>query len=132
MGRLQDVTPPYIRRRDRFEVTERIDYDGAVAHTAGRGGSARARGAPGAAGEDRCRVFRELLRQPGSRDPDAGDPRGGAARVFVSTSTETLPEIFEFERFSTTVANAVLSPLVSGYVQRLGIASRTAATAETC
>ena len=34
--------------------------------------------------------------------------------VFVSTSSETLPEIFEFERFSTTVANAVLSPLVSG------------------
>ena len=39
--------------------------------------------------------------------------------VFVSTSSETLPEIFEFERFSTTVANAVLSPLVSGYVERL-------------
>ena len=30
-----------------------------------------------------------------------------------------LPEIFEHERFSTTVANAVLSPLVGGYVQRL-------------
>ena len=27
-----------------------------------------------------------------------------------------LPEIFEHERFSTTVANAVLSPLVGGYV----------------
>jgi N-methylhydantoinase A len=37
----------------------------------------------------------------------------------VSTSSETLPEIFEFERFSTTVANAVLSPLVTGYVERL-------------
>ena len=24
----KDVTPPYIRRRDRFEVTERIDYVG--------------------------------------------------------------------------------------------------------
>ncbi|TMJ94633.1 MAG: hydantoinase/oxoprolinase family protein, partial [Actinobacteria bacterium] len=30
-----------------------------------------------------------------------------------------LPEIFEHERFSTTVANAVLSPLISGYVNRL-------------
>ena len=37
----------------------------------------------------------------------------------VSTSGETLPEIFEHERFSTTVANAVLSPLVAGYVERL-------------
>ena len=26
----QDVAPPYIRRRDRFEVTERVDYAGAV------------------------------------------------------------------------------------------------------
>ncbi len=39
--------------------------------------------------------------------------------VAVSTSAETLPEIFEHERFSTTVANAVLSPLISGYVNRL-------------
>jgi N-methylhydantoinase A len=40
--------------------------------------------------------------------------------VTVSTSSEILPEIFEYERFSTTVANAVLSPLVGGYVKRLG------------
>ena len=32
--------------------------------------------------------------------------------VDVSTSSEVLPEIFEHERFSTTVANAVLAPLV--------------------
>ncbi len=32
---------------------------------------------------------------------------------------EVLPEIFEHERFSTTVANAVLSPLICGYVSRL-------------
>src|SRR3954464_2328982 len=39
--------------------------------------------------------------------------------VHVTTSSDVLPEIFEFERFSTTVANAVLTPLVSGYVRRL-------------
>src|SRR5205823_5860203 len=39
--------------------------------------------------------------------------------VKVSTSAEILPEIFEHERFSTTVANAVLAPLISGYVNRL-------------
>src|SRR5947208_5908969 len=26
----KDVAPPYIRRRDRFEVTERVDYAGSV------------------------------------------------------------------------------------------------------
>ncbi|HZR93948.1 MAG TPA: hydantoinase/oxoprolinase family protein, partial [Gaiellaceae bacterium] len=39
--------------------------------------------------------------------------------VAVSTSAEILPEIFEHERFSTTVANAVLAPLIGGYVRRL-------------
>src|SRR5204862_2774740 len=39
--------------------------------------------------------------------------------VSISTSAEVLPEIFEHERFSTTIANAVLSPLISGYVNLL-------------
>ena len=39
--------------------------------------------------------------------------------VIVSTSSEVLPEIFEHERFSTTVANAVLAPLVGQYARRL-------------
>src|ERR1700682_4711299 len=38
----------------------------------------------------------------------------------VSTSSQVLPEIFEHERFSTTVANAVVSPVVVNYTSRLG------------
>ena len=53
--------------------------------------------------------------------------------VDVSTSSEILPEIFEHERFSTTVANAVLSPLVGGYVRAAPRAARArAATTATC
>lgn len=37
----------------------------------------------------------------------------------VSASSEILPEIREFERFSTTTLNAYLQPEVSGYIQRL-------------
>ena len=37
----------------------------------------------------------------------------------ISTSASVLPELFEHERFSTTVANAVLSPLVADYVEEL-------------
>src|SRR5690606_18832319 len=40
--------------------------------------------------------------------------------VAISTSAEILPEIFEYDRFNTAVSNAVLAPLVSGYVNRLG------------
>jgi N-methylhydantoinase A len=38
----------------------------------------------------------------------------------VSISSQVLPEIFEHERFSTTVANAVVSPVVVSYTSRLG------------
>jgi N-methylhydantoinase A len=37
----------------------------------------------------------------------------------VSASSEILPEIREFERFSTTALNAYLQPEVSGYIARL-------------
>jgi N-methylhydantoinase A len=39
--------------------------------------------------------------------------------VFVSTSAEVAPEYREFERFSTTVVNAALGPVMQGYLNRL-------------
>jgi N-methylhydantoinase A len=117
----KDVAPPYIRRRDRLEVTERIDYAGEVLTPLDE--------------EDVRRVARILARKGietvavcfinAHANPAheqrvreiLGEELPGAR---VSTSSEVLPEIFEHERFSTTVANAVLAPLVSGYVNRLG------------
>ncbi|MDA8250930.1 MAG: hydantoinase/oxoprolinase family protein, partial [Rhodospirillales bacterium] len=40
-------------------------------------------------------------------------------RAYVTTSSDVLPEIKEFERFSTTVANALVGPLVRDYLARL-------------
>ena len=42
----------------------------------------------------------------------------------VSASHEILPEIREFERFSTTALNAYLQPEISGYLGRLESALR--------
>ena len=44
--------------------------------------------------------------------------------VTICVSSEVAPEIREFERFSTTVANAYVRPLMSGYLNRLGEALR--------
>ncbi|MEM7696655.1 MAG: hydantoinase/oxoprolinase family protein [Pseudomonadota bacterium] len=44
----------------------------------------------------------------------------------VSGSSEILPEIREFERFSTTALNAYLQPEVSGYLSRLATGLRDA------
>src|SRR5918912_1524566 len=116
----KDVAPPYIRRRDRFEVTERIDHAGEVVT---------------ALDEEDARHVAAILRRRGVKtiavcfvNAYANPANELRMReileeelpgVAVSTSSEVLPEIFEHERFSTTVANAVLSPLVSGYVGRL-------------
>src|SRR5579883_3039595 len=39
--------------------------------------------------------------------------------AYVTASADVLPQIKEFERFSTTVANAAVGPLVADYLQRL-------------
>lgn len=116
----KDVAPPYIRRRDRFEVAERVDYSGKVLEPMDEGEAREAarlirrRGTETVAvclvnshaNPSHERRVKEILEEelPG---------------VSVSTSSEVLPEIFEHERFSTTVANAVLSPLVGSYARRL-------------
>lgn len=117
----KDVAAPYIRRRDRLEVPERVDYAGRVLQPLD---------------EDEARRVAEILRQRGissvavcfinSYANPANERRmqeilqEELPDVSVSTSSEILPEIFEYERFSTTIANAVVSPLVAGYTRRLG------------
>lgn len=43
-----------------------------------------------------------------------------APRLTVTTSFDSSPEIREFERSSTTVLNALLQPVISTYLERLG------------
>src|SRR2546423_2915148 len=117
----KDVAPPYIQRRDRFEVTERVDYAGNVVEPLN---------------EEEARRVAALLRRRGvatvavcfinSYANPAHEHRmrqileEELPGVSISTSSEVLPEIFEHERFSTTVANAVLAPLVGRYTNELG------------
>ena len=44
----------------------------------------------------------------------------GCRNVHVVASGELAPEMREFERASTTVADAYLGPVVGGYLRRLG------------
>ncbi|MEJ6019282.1 hydantoinase/oxoprolinase family protein [Corynebacterium sp. H113] len=116
----EDVSDPYIRRRDRYEVSERIDYDGTVIKSLD---------------EEQARSLATTLRRKNvetvaicflnshansiHEQRMAEILREELPDVAVSTSCEILPEIFEYERFSTAVSNAVIAPLVSGYVNRL-------------
>ncbi len=115
-----DVAQPYIRRRDRLTVRERIDHGGRVqtpldeADAREKARILRKRGVEAVAvcfmnsfinPQHEARMKEILVEElPG---------------VEITTSSETLPEIFEHERFSTTVVNAILSPVVGGYVKRM-------------
>ncbi len=116
----KEMAAPYIARRDRLVVSERTDYSGKVITEIGETEALelarviRKRGVKtiaicfvnsfaNPANEQRMREI--LLREI----PDAK----------ISTSSDIMPEIFEHERFSTTVANTVLAPVTGDYARDL-------------
>lgn len=115
-----DVAPPYIRRRDRFEVTERIDYAGNVVTPLDEAEARRVAALLRKRGAQTVAVcFINSYVNPAHEIRMREILEGELPGVAISTSAEILPEIFEHDRFNTTVANAVLAPKVSGYVNRL-------------
>ncbi|BBC01138.1 N-methylhydantoinase A [Bradyrhizobium japonicum] len=117
----KDVVRPYVPRRDRLTVPERVDAAGTVIEPldveAARS-VARILKRRGVAAVAVCfmNAYLNGANERAMRDillvemPD----------IPVSISSQVLPEIFEHERFSTTVANAVVSPVVVNYTSRLG------------
>nr|WP_309502837.1 hydantoinase/oxoprolinase family protein [uncultured Roseovarius sp.] len=116
----KDVAKPYIPRRDRLTVKERVDAAGKILQELD---------------EDEARKVAEILKK---RDVKAiavcfinSYVNGQNERrmkeiltevmpdVHVSISSQIMPEIFEHERFSTTMVNAAVSPVVVDYVSRL-------------
>jgi N-methylhydantoinase A len=116
----KDVAPPYVRRRDRFEVAERIDFAGKIVTPLDEEEARRVAAILRRRGVQTVAVcFINAYANPANEQRMREILEEELPDVNVSTSAEILPEIFEHERFSTTVANAVLSPLISGYVRKL-------------
>jgi N-methylhydantoinase A len=117
----KDVAKPYIPRRDRLTVRERIDAEGVILQ---------------ALDEDDARRVADVLRRRAVKSiavcfmnsyvNGANERRmreilqEAMPDIPVSISCDVMPEIFEHERFSTTMANAVCAPVVVDYVSRLG------------
>ncbi|MBC7761320.1 MAG: hydantoinase/oxoprolinase family protein [Candidatus Saccharibacteria bacterium] len=116
----KDVSGPYIRRRDRFEVTERIDYAGNTVMPLDEADARRVAQLLRKRNVNTVAVcFMNSYANPQNEIRMREILEEELPSATVSTSAEILPEIFEHDRFNTTVANAVLAPLVSGYVNRL-------------
>ena len=116
----KDVSGPYIRRRDRFEVSERIDYAGNTVLPLDEVDARRVAQLLRKRNVNTVAVcFMNSYTNPRNEIRMREILEEELPNATVSTSAEILPEIFEHDRFNTTVANAVLAPLVSGYVNRL-------------
>jgi N-methylhydantoinase A len=116
----EDVADPYVERRDRLGVPERIAYDGTVVEPLD---------------EERAREVVRTLKKRGIETIAISLINAYANGVherrleeivneehpdaFVCSSHEILPEMFEHERTSTTVINAALVPVVREYLTDL-------------
>ena len=114
---------PLVDRDLRFEAQERVGPDGVVEPLAEAEPErlAAAIEASGAEAVAICLLFSYL--DPRHEQRLAGHLRRRLPGVHVSASHEVLPRFREYERCSTTVIDAYLSPLLSRYLGELGEAA---------
>ena len=118
---------PVVERKHRFEVVERLDADGSVLVPLDLASVERALDGALAAGAEALAVC--LLHSyvnPAHERAVADAAKGRRPGTPVSCSAEVVAEYREFERFSTTVLNAYLQPLMDEYLT--GLEERLRAT----
>jgi N-methylhydantoinase A len=111
---------PLVARADRLTVRERIDYRGAVLAALEDSSIARVceelrASDVGAIAICLLHAYANDVHERRLADAIAATLAG----VRVARSSEVDPEYREYERCSTTVVNAVLAPIVEGYLERL-------------
>jgi N-methylhydantoinase A len=108
---------PLVPRNLRLEVAERTRADGAVARRLVAAEVARcAQRLVGKGVTSIAVVFLHAYANPRHEAQAAAVIAGRHPTVAVTTSHEVAPEIREFERASTTVANAYIKPLAAQYL----------------
>jgi N-methylhydantoinase A len=118
---------PVVERRHRFEVTERLAADGAVLVPLDPASVDRALDGVLAAGAEAVAVcLLHAYLNPAHERAVADAVKGRRPGLPVSCSADVVPEYREFERFSTTVLNAYLQPLMDEYLG--GLEERLLAT----
>jgi len=118
---------PMVERKHRFEVVERLAADGAVLGPLDPASVERALDAAVAAGAEALAVcFLHAYLNPAHERAVADAAKGRYPSLPVSSSVDVVAEYREFERFSTTVLNAYLQPIMDGYLA--GLEARLRAT----
>jgi N-methylhydantoinase A len=118
---------PVVERRHRFEVAERLNADGSVLVPLDAASVERALdGALGAGAGAIAVCLLHAYLNPAHERLIADIVKSRAPGLPVSCSADVVPEYREFERFSTTVLNAYLQPLMDAYLE--GLEERLLAT----
>lgn len=111
---------PIVPRDLRLEVPERTLADGTIHRPVeGAAVQAAARTLMDRGCQAVALLFVNAYANPSNERTAAAAVRALWPNDHVTASSEILPEIREFERFSTTALNAYLQPEVSGYLGRL-------------
>ena len=114
--------PPLVPDELRLEVAGRIAADGAVVEALDEAGAERVLHAIAEAGVDAiaiCLIFSFVNPDHERRIAALARAIEGVSALHCSVSHEVLPEHREFERMSTTVANAYVAPAMTRYLTAL-------------
>ena len=117
---VEDHPPPLVERRRRFEIDERMGPDGEPIVEPSPDAVAAAVEQVRASGAEACAVcLLFAFRNPAHEHLIAAALRSALPGLPVCTSFEVQPEFREYERFSTTVLNACLQPVLGRYLSTL-------------
>ena len=116
-----DKVPPLVSRRLRFEVDERMGPHGEVKKALDEAGvAAVVERIKGHGIEALAICLLHSYANPVHERRIAGIARAALpAGVFITCSSDVLPELREYERTSTTVINAYVGPVVANYLNSL-------------
>jgi N-methylhydantoinase A len=111
---------PLLKRRDIFEVRERIDARGAVVISLAPESVSAAIEAVRRGGYEAVAIVFVHAYANGDHECRVRDAfRTALPKISISVSHEVSPKHREYERTSTTVANAYVQPIVDRYIDRL-------------
>ncbi|MEN0077087.1 MAG: hydantoinase/oxoprolinase family protein, partial [Paracraurococcus sp.] len=125
-----ELPQPLVPRRWRLPVPERLDNTGRVLLPLDEAAVARQVAFMRAEGIEAVAIgFLHAFVNPAHEQQAAGIIRRLWPEAPLSLSSEVSPEMREWERFSTTVANAYVQPRMARYLQRLEVGLREAGLA---
>jgi N-methylhydantoinase A len=115
-----DPPPPLVRRRNILEVDERIDYEGKIMTPLDEHAVVRCASIANKRGIKSIAIcFINSYINPVHEIKAKEIIKRHYPEMYVTTSSELVREIREFERFSTAVANAYVAPIILNYLTEL-------------